>query len=352
MIITNELEVGITYKSLKDICNILDKKYSKSANSRNAILKDIECNYNLERNGNKYTVLEKYDIPKEKIDKRVNNGGLRNSKLVKYDTLMDDLIVNYLYEEDIEEVNVTFNQLFGQDKDIKNNIPLLTGDYKDLLSIGYEEFSKEVSIRKDLVDVYVEKLRKILSKCLETALDRLQRQGIIIWEKNIMVKEYDLETNIAEEELVLEIKLREKEVYEELNITPFQRKNLIINKRFKREVYKKLTYYYVSSYWNIYSIKILDEDKIIQIENVDEIKKELTARFIKSIRQSLLNKKYNNKSKIKNISIGEVKLYEYHPFDSFESLENINDLDKYLFVDYQYKDSIDIMNELFDEENK
>ena len=352
MIITNELEVGITYKNLKDMCDILDKKYSKSANSRNAILKDIECNYKLERNGNKYTVLEKYDMPKEKPDKRVNNGGLRNSKLVKYDTLTDDLIVNYLYEEDIEEVNVTFNQLFGQDKDMKNNIPLLTGNYKDLLSIGYEEFSKEVSIRKDLVDIYVEKLRKILSKCLETTLDRLQRQEIITWQKNIMVKKYDLETNIAEEELVLEIKLREKEVYEELNITPFQRKNLIINKRFKREVYKKLTHYYVSSYWNVYSIEILDEDKIIQIENVDEIKKDLTARFIKSIRQSLLNKKYNNKSKIKNISIGEVKLYEYHPFDSFESLESINELDKYFFVDYQYKDSIDIMNELFDEENK
>ena len=67
--ITNELEIGSTYKSLKDMCDILDYEYSKSANSRKATLKKIESEYKLERKGNSYTVLERYEIKLEILDK-------------------------------------------------------------------------------------------------------------------------------------------------------------------------------------------------------------------------------------------------------------------------------------------
>lgn len=345
MFLINNLEVGSTYKSLKDMCNVLGKKYSKSANSRKAILKEIECSYRLEREGNKYTVIEIYKQKKGKVDGRINNGGgIRNTK---YDTLMDDLLINYLYIKNLESLDITFNELFGQNEDIENNIPLLTNDYKNLLSIGYEQFANEIAIRKDLVDIYTEKLRKIISKCLETTLNRLQKQNILTWQKNIMVKKYDLELEIADENLVDEIKQKEQEVYEELNITYFQRKNSAINKRFKREVYKKLTHHYVASYWNVYSIEVMDEDKIIEIENTDEIKKELSNRFMKSIHMSLINKTYGNKVESTG-GIGKIRTNVHNPFDNMESIENMNKLDRIFFVDYKEKDDMDIMIEILE----
>jgi len=53
-----------------------------------------------------------------------------------------------------------------------------------------------------------------------------------------LIKYFDLQTEIADDNLMGEIKIKEKEVYEELDITPFQRRNIIINKRFKRKSIK------------------------------------------------------------------------------------------------------------------
>lgn len=342
------LEVGKKYKNLKLMCEVLGLVYKDSTNSRKANLKEIECYYKLEKQGRAFIVEEKYNVPQDKTDKRKNNGGhLANTK---YNLLMDDLLINWLYENDEQVMNVTFNQLFGENKDEdEKNIPILNNDYKDLLDIGYEQFAKEIGIRKDLVDVYTEKLRKIIIKCLETALGRLQKQKIITWQIDIMVKYFDLEVEIADEKLTETIKQKEQEVYndEEINITPFQRKNPSINKRFKREVIKKLTN--VASYWKVYTIEILDWDKIIKINDINEIKKELTNRFIKSILNAVLNKKYG--TKVDNPGgIGKIRINEYHPFDSMESLENINELDKIFFVDYQKKDWVDTWAECLGEE--
>ena len=336
--INNKLEVGFTYKSLKDICDVLELKYSKSADSRKATLKKIECHYKLERKGNKYTVLEQYNTPKEKEDKRKSNGGAHNSK---YDLLMDNLLINWMYEFCEENINISFSELFMENKEI-TNIPLLTEEYKKFLNMGHEKYGKEKNIRKDLIDVYSEKLRKIIGTCLEIALNRLQKQEIISWEKETMVKYYvGEEFEIADEDLKEEIKQAETEVYEEQGITPFQRKNPRINQTFKNSVCNKLEQYSISSYWKVYSINIINDEKIIQIDNVDVIKKDLTSRFTESIHKTLFNKKYSNKKDNENSFnvIGKSKtVYEWHPFHDTDSLENIYLLDDYFFTDNVKKD--------------
>jgi len=342
-----ELQVGKHYKNLKVICNEIGLEYQDSTNSRKAALKQIECYYKLEKQGRGYLVTEKYDTPKEKEDKRKDNGG--HMAHTKYNLLMDTLLINWMYEEVGKSIEITFSQLFIKDNE-QINIPLLTGDYKDFLNMGYENFAKEVDIRKDLIDMYTEKLKKIIVKCLETALDRLKKQKIITWTKEIMVKYYSMELEIADEDLVKEIKQVEKEVYEEINITPFQRKNPKINKQFKNAVCKKLVKYGISSYWNVYAIDIIDSDKIVQIDNADEIKKELTERFIKSIHQSLFKKKYGTKVD-KPGGIGKIRVNEWHPFTTTDTLENMYDLDSYFFVDNEKKDNLDLWNEILGEES-
>ena len=341
-----ELEIGKYYKNLKHMCEVLGLEYKDSTNSKKALLKQIECYYKLEKKGRGYLVTEKYDIPKEKQDNRKNNGG--HIAHTKYDLLMDNLLINWMYKEVGKSTEITFSQFFIKDTELVN-IPLLTKDYKDFLNMGYENFAKEIGIRKDLVDAYTEKLKKIIIKCLETALDRLQKQEIITWKKEIMVKYYSTEIELADKDLIAEIKQAEQEVYEEINITPYNRKIPKINQQFKNEVCKKLAEYTMSTYWKVYAIEIIDSDKIIQINNINEIKKELTARFIDSIHQSLFNKKYGTKVDNPN-GIGKIRINEYHPFTTSEILENMNNLDRYFFVDYEEKDLWNLWNEILGED--
>jgi len=69
------LEVGNTYKSLKDICNTLKLKYKDGSSSKNALLKKIESEYKIEKQGKGYLILERYDTPKEIPDKRKETKG-------------------------------------------------------------------------------------------------------------------------------------------------------------------------------------------------------------------------------------------------------------------------------------
>lgn len=80
------LEVGKYYKNIRELCEVTGLKYSDSSNSRQAVLKRIGFYYKLERKGNGYLVLEKYNDPefiKNKIyesDKRKFNGGNHRTK--------------------------------------------------------------------------------------------------------------------------------------------------------------------------------------------------------------------------------------------------------------------------------
>jgi len=340
------LEVGNTYKSLKEIFDILKLEYSKSADSRKAKLKKIESEYKLERKGNSYTVLERYDTPKEILDKRKETKGNFTGK-GKYETLMDSLILDWLseYKNNNEiEVNIAFTQLFLKDDELIN-IPILSPIYKELLNNGYENFARKFNIgKKDLVNIYAEKLYLITSKCLETALNRLQRQEIITWSKEINIKYYSGDDVLADKDLKLEIKQAEQEIYEETKLTPFHRRNPKVNKAFKNKVYRKLGKHQISSYWNVYSIEILDDEKLIEIDNYKEVIKDLTIRFHESIFISLLKKKYKFK---KEMALGKPRIEERLAFVQQE--EDMIKLSGLLLINYT-KDYNDFLNELMSKE--
>jgi hypothetical protein len=84
------LEVGKYYKNLREICVEMEIKYKDSTDSRKSILKEIERYYLLERQGNGYWIKEQYNIPKEKIDDRKNNGRHSKKKYNNFDILEED----------------------------------------------------------------------------------------------------------------------------------------------------------------------------------------------------------------------------------------------------------------------
>ena len=338
----NELEVGKKYDNLKVMCSILRLEYKDNTCSRKALVKQIESQYKLERQGRSYLVLEKYSEVKEIEDKRKDN---RIGK-GKYELLMDSLLINLLHNKynDIEEntYNVAFSELFMQDEELIN-IPIFTSKYKKLID-DYEELANKLGMNDKLLDMYREKSYITVKQCLESALNRLQKQEIILWEKATMVRYYNGDTYVADEGTELEIKEIEKEVENETGIEFFKRRNPIINKEFKIKVCRKITG--LSSYWKIYKIEILDNEKLIEINNINEITKELTSRFGKSIRQSLIKHKYKF---VEEVAIGNPRVKIVYAF--INDIDNITKLNNMLLIGHD-KIDLEVSCEMQDEENE
>ena len=341
MIITNELEVGKKYKDLKVMCEVLNLEYKDGANCRNALLKQIETKYKLEKQGRGYLILEKYTEFKEIENKRKNN---RTGK-GKYKTLMDSLLIEYLQDViNINEYehNFSFNELFLQNDELIN-IPIFSSGYKDLID-SYEEIAMKLDMKDKLLDIYREKSYITVKQCLESALTRLKKQEIINWRKCTKVKYYSGDIFIADEDLELEIKNAEQEVEQETGIEFFKRRNPVINKAFKIKVCKKITS--LSSYWKVYDIEILDDEKLakFEIDNIDEIRKELVGIFGISIRHALVKHKYKF---IKEVAIGIPRIEIIFPFK--DEIWNVNKLNNMFLFDHN-KDDSDITIEKFEEE--
>jgi len=297
------LQVGQVISNYKELCEIFGLKYSKGSKNRKYHLREVEryCTYHKE--GNRYIIDQVYETPLEAIDNRKNNGG--HVANTKYDDLMDRLVINTLHSrKDERKIDISFSQLFY------NDIPILNEDLNDIYSIGHENFAGKLGISKGLVLKYTEKLNKIVKKSLEISLNRLEKQGLINWSKNIMVIYPNSIQSIADEKLVQEIKDAEIEVYKEMDISHFHRTNNNINRKFKRRVYKLLSED-ISTYFNVYSIEILDEN----IEKVESDIDELIRRFIDSL----------------HLSLRKYKIGINNPYSSYRNQLATEKLDRYIW---------------------
>jgi hypothetical protein len=334
------LEVGKIYPSIKAMCEILNLKYKDSTDSRKAILKEIERFYSLEKQGRKFKVLEKYDTPKEKIDNRKNNGGHVTN--TKYDDLLDQLLLDWLAsEKGGNESNgyyaiTTRNQLFIEEKGVIN-IPIFREGYKELFQMGYEEFAKKHDMSKGLVLTYSQKVRKITETHLEIVLNRLQRENIIQWQKNIMVKLYSTqESEIADEDLENQIIETERATYKELDIIPFHRVNPKVNKKFINAVCKNFSD--LSSYWRVYNIDILNnefiENSLVEDEQLIEITNKLIILYINSTNQAVKNKENKTKEdETKNNVFGKKRDETiYKPYTYPKHIADIDRLNRLIWL--------------------
>ena len=77
-IVKDTLIVGQTFKNWIVLCQTL-KQIPKKGNSKKSQVKEFKKYFDWEQQGQKLTITEIYDTPKEKIDNRVNNGNNVNS---------------------------------------------------------------------------------------------------------------------------------------------------------------------------------------------------------------------------------------------------------------------------------
>lgn len=91
----NKLTLMQTFNSYRDLCNYLGEPI-KGGNAKKSQLKEWECYFAYEKQGNKFIVTEIYDTPHKKDDKRGGN----NNKNVKpmMDYLMSEFNTEYIDE--------------------------------------------------------------------------------------------------------------------------------------------------------------------------------------------------------------------------------------------------------------
>ena len=90
----SSIKIDITYKNYKSLCDTLNEPI-KSGKSKQIQLQDWKRYFNYNKNGNSFIITDIFDIPKEKIDNRKDNGGNSTSIISDY---IHDLICNELEE--------------------------------------------------------------------------------------------------------------------------------------------------------------------------------------------------------------------------------------------------------------
>lgn len=265
-----KLKQGQVIKNYKELCKLLDVDV-KGGKGKQYQMKEIERYYKFRKEGYKFIIEQVYPEPKPKIDNRVNNGGNNT----KYEDLMDKLIINMLIE--YEYIEESFSG-------IMDLLDFFTAKYVNLNKAGYKKFAEINNIGVGVTLTYQQKLNNIVKKCLETSLNRLQRDGIIIYEKRINIRDKDFNEHLADVGMEILINKYENEVYEEMKIKHYNRILLDVNRRFKNKVSEKLD---IMSYWNIYCIELVDKDTKPVEEDIDELKR----RLIQSVVEAVKNKK-------------------------------------------------------------
>lgn len=272
------LQQGQVIKNYKELCVILDEPV-KTGKSKQLQLCDWDRYFTHHKEGNKFIIDEVFTDPKPKIDNRCNNGGHIGN--TRYDTLMDDIIIDILLHQECE-FYASFTDMF------RTYIPLITEEYKEGKINGFEYLQKKYDMSIGLINTYSNKMKDMIKGSFETALNRLQKQGLLYWTSEyIILRQTD--RDFADEEKIKLIKNTEKEAYEFLKMKPFERINQHKNQEFRDYVIKCLQEEdsEIFSYWKVYSIQAdASIEKIIpQIPNI----KELTNRYLNSIHEKVMD---------------------------------------------------------------
>lgn len=269
-----KLKVGQVLKNYKDLCDKLGLEI-KGGNSKIAQMKEIERYYEFERQKYKYIVKKEHLEPLQKVDGRTNNG--RNTNI--YDDLMDRLIINTLIDYDgyIEEsyTGLVFT------------LDLFTKEYEKLYKATYKRYSELHNLGVGVTKEYQQHIYNKVKNCIETSLKRLERNEIVEFDIKILIRDKNFNKSLATTIEQLQIKKATSKIYKNKG---WDYHKLIVpenNRVFKRTVSKEIG---INNYWNVYCIRLLNQNTI----KTDENKEELIKRLANVVNKSVRNKIYKN----------------------------------------------------------
>ena len=284
------LEVKI-YKNWRELCEEVGWD-TKGGNYKKAKLKELDTLCSYHKDGNKIVIDEVYEVAKEKVDGRINNGntghstkstreddGRRNKNSIYKE--LDDIILNYLYCHTSDDtVNVTKKQLVRKCE-------------FDISVQETDEYNKETI--NDVMNVY----KNILTHAVDSSLKRLEKKGFINYKYTFMIH-YEGEWRLATEEEEMKIKEVEEQVKEEYNIKNVflldEEMQMIYYNKCSKVCYKKGICYL---YYKVININKLATFEQLNLNTIDR------QSFVNAVVESLKKSKVfeNNIKKAKEIDI-------------------------------------------------
>ena len=174
-----------TIKNYKILCGILDIPVKASTNSKQAQYKEMDRYFKYHKEGNKFIIDEIYDIPLDKIDNRVfNKGGANN--ITEYTKYIENLILDLLVQggntkQGFGRVFLSKNQLFKEFNMINDNYVFCKRRIPKL--------SKFMNINKETVEEWYDLNDDMLERNLNQALNSLENQSLISWDKKLTIAE-------------------------------------------------------------------------------------------------------------------------------------------------------------------
>ena len=277
------------YKNFRELCEELNWKVG-TGKQKKLQLEELSRLCVWHKDGNKIVIDEIYEIAKEKVDKRANNGG-HSTKSTKEDDgrrnknsiykELDNIILDYLYcYISNDTVNITKNQLLRKcefDINIQDN----------------NEYSKETI--NDVMDVY----KNILTHSIDSSLKRLEKKGFINYKYTFMIH-YQGDWRLATEEEEMKIKEVEEQVKAEMKIKNVflldEQMQMIYYNKCSRVCYEKGICYLYYKVININKVATFEQ---LNLKTIDR------QSFVNAVVESLKKSKVfeNNMKKAKEVDL-------------------------------------------------
>ena len=202
----SNLHVGQVFKNYKELCHALGEPIKNGASKR-AQLKEWERYFSYVKNGHKFIITEIFETPKPKQDKRKEG-----HNETPYINLIEKLILDLLVQhKEKGNVFLSKNMLLKELKMINENYIYYRNKRFKL--------SDFTGIPKIHIDEFYDTTDDTLTRNLERALNKLEKQSLLFWSRAMTVcfLDADVITNeMGEIKLYKEIKINESGDKEEI----------------------------------------------------------------------------------------------------------------------------------------
>ncbi|MDB2161253.1 hypothetical protein PMX22_15760 [Clostridium butyricum] len=161
------LENGKEFKSLKEVCEVLNWEYKDNTNSRNAKLKELESLCEFHKEGRKIIIDKVFEKPKPIEDKR---------KTVEYMADVENQLLKMLIDEDEEFNGVNIKTVYY----LLRKFGMINNSFK----YGCDRLDKSATYLDMPIEVIEELFTKTKSlnvRTIENSLKNLEKKKLIKW---------------------------------------------------------------------------------------------------------------------------------------------------------------------------
>lgn len=165
----NNLEIGMVLKSYRHLCEVL-KVSVRTGKSKQIQIKDMERYFEYHKDGNKFVIDNILEIPKEKVDNRIDGN---NAIYAEY---VDKLLLHMCSET----YDSKYNYITLSTNGILLALNMVNANYRTGRNM-INQFSRYLEIPIETIRDFYDSTYRRNKKLLESALNRLAKKSLINW---------------------------------------------------------------------------------------------------------------------------------------------------------------------------